>query len=104
MQIIKAARNRPKPSFHRVSRNVNHLYKVGDRVVYNAVNFGNTDLNGKTGTIIYVDNTGAPYTVQFDDWEDVHNGILDLRAEKHGAHYPTFSQWFCKEENLKKIK
>ena len=104
MQIIKAARNRPKPSFHRVSREVNHLFKVGDRVVYNAVGYGNTDLNGKVGTIIYVDNTGAPYTVQFDGWEDIHNGVHDLRAEKGGIKYPPFSQWFCKEENLKKIK
>ena len=77
-----------------------HKFKVGDRVIYNAVESGNTALDGKVGMIIYVDNTRCPYTVNFYNWSDEYNGVHDLRAEKGGIKFPPFSQWFCREENL----
>ena len=59
-----------------------HIYKVGDRVIYEARDFGNAELNGAVGTIIKIDNTGCPYTVCFDKvygfsvWDErVHKNI-----------------------------
>lgn len=104
MQIIKSARSRPKPSSKRTSASTNHLYKVGDRVVYHAVEYGNPDLDGKAGTIIFVDNTSVPYTVLFEDWCDPINGIHDLRADRDGRKYKPFAQWFSTEVNLTKVE
>lgn len=102
--LINLTKNDPKPPIRKREAVKKHKFKVGDRVVYNAVEFGNTDLDGKIGTIVYVDSTAAPYTVSFDDWRDEYNGVHDLRAEKGGAKYPPFTQWFCAEQNLTKIK
>lgn len=76
--------------------NINHKFKVGDRVVYNAVAAGNTALDGKVGMVIYVDNTRCPYTVEFDDFYDIYSGIPDHRVT--GAD--PYHGWFCREENL----
>lgn len=73
-----------------------HKFKVGDRVIYNAVESGNTALDGKVGMIIYVDNTRCPYTVEFDDFFDLYTGITDHRVK--GAD--PYHGWFCREENL----
>lgn len=79
-----------------------HKFAVGDRVVYNPVNTGNGWLKGEHGTVIYVDNTGTPYTVEFDRPMAalVGEGITDTRV-KHTGYTPKPNQsWWCKEENL----
>ena len=77
-----------------------HQFKVGDRVMYRAVEYGNSDLDGLAGTVIYVDNTRCPYTVEFDDWEDPTNGITDHRVPNRKQ----YGGWFCRPENLTKLE
>ena len=77
-----------------------HQFKVGDRVMYKAVECGNGDLDGLTGTVIYVDGTRCPYTVEFDNWTDPHNGITDHRAKNRKQ----YGGWFCRPENLIKLE
>ena len=76
-------------------------FRVGDRVVYRAVDSGNTDLDGWAGTVIYVDGTQAPYTVRFDEY--YHGGITDERCPPRGGVRRAAAggdDWFCREENL----
>lgn len=70
-----------------------HKFRLGDRVVYRITDGGpgNTELNGWHGTVIYVDNTPAPYTVEFDE-----------RAKSVGHHPKSFHGWFCREGNLQR--
>lgn len=71
-----------------------HIYKVGDRVIYEARDFGNAELNGAVGTIIKIDNTGCPYTVCFDKVYGF--SVWDERVHKKYRD----RLWWCKEENL----
>ena len=71
-----------------------HIYKVGDRVIYQARDFGNAELNGAMGTIIKIDNTGCPYTVCFDKVYGF--SVWDERVHKKYRD----RLWWCKEENL----
>lgn len=77
-------------------------FKVGDRVVYNAVISGNGWLNGMIGRVIYVDSTRCPYTVEFD--EPLSGGVTDYRARENGINPKPFHGWFCREDNLTKHK
>lgn len=73
-------------------------FAVGDRVVYNAREAGVGWMNGMHGTVIYVDGTRCPYTVEFD--EKLVGGVTDERAAR-GSFKPRYGQsWFCREENL----
>lgn len=83
---------------------VEQKLKVGDRVIYYAETWGNGDLNGRVGTVIYVDNTRCPYTVEFSDWVDVINAVTDYRARKNGIEPKQYHGWFCRPENLKKLE
>lgn len=74
-------------------------YKVGDRVVYRAVESGNTDLDGRCGTVVLVDSTAAPYTVRFD--EPYVDAVRDMRCG--GSTTERWHDWWCKEENLSPI-
>ena len=75
-----------------------HKFRVGDRVVYYARNFGDGFLNGKHGTVIYVDGTRCPYTVEFDD--EIEEGLTDNRVLKVGIIPRRWHSRFCREENL----
>ena len=83
-------------------KNIKHKFAVGDRVIYNPVETGNGWLAGEHGTVIYVDDTGTPYTVEFDRTMAAlgGEGITDMRAKKHGYTPRPLNGWFCKEENL----
>lgn len=81
-----------------------YKFKVGDRVMYKAIECGNGDLDGLTGTVIYVDGTRCPYTVEFDDWSDVMNAVTDYRARKYGIEPQPYHGWFCRPENLIKLE
>lgn len=85
-----------------MKKTTKHKFAVGDRVIYNPVATGNGWLAGEHGTVIYVDNTGTPYTVEFDrNLGDLGGyGITDMRAKKHGYTPRPLNGWFCKEENL----
>lgn len=76
-----------------------HKFKVGDRVVYRAVESGNTDLDGRCGTVVLVDSTAAPYTVRFD--EPYVDAVRDMRCG--GSTTERWHDWWCKEENLSPI-
>lgn len=76
-------------------KQTNHKFKIGDRVVYHAVHFGNNDLDGMTGTIVMVDNTGCPYTVRLD--EPYIDSVRDTRIKGNKNHDRL---WWCQEENL----
>ena len=76
-------------------------FKVGDRVVYNAVISGNGWLNGMIGRVIYVDSTRCTYTVEFD--EPLSGGVTDYRAREHGINPKQFHGWFCREEHLEGV-
>lgn len=79
-----------------------HKFRLGDRVVYRITDGGpgNTELEGWHGTVIYVDNTPAPYTVEFD--ERYPDGVTDERAKSVGHHPKSFHGWFCREGKLQK--
>lgn len=91
-------RNRPKPKAAVMENKP--VFKVGDRVTYYAGEYGNGLLNGKTGTVIYVDGTRWPYTVEFDFVVDVNMAVTDYRARKHGIEPKPFHGWFCRPEHL----
>ena len=59
---------------------------------------GCADLDGRHGRVIYVDNTDAPYTVEFD--EPIGIGITDDRAIENGILPQHGQGWFCMEANL----
>ena len=52
-------------------------YKIGDRVIYHPIRNGNEDLEGWTGTVVYVDNTKVPYTIRLD--HPYIDGLTDAR-------------------------
>lgn len=71
-------------------------YAVGDRVVYRANEYGNSDIDGWEGTVIFVDGTACPYTVRFDAaWL---GGLTEDRTGNANAN--SMRCWFCREENL----
>lgn len=74
------------------------LFKVGDRVIYRPVNTGNGWLAGEHGTVVYIDSTAAPYTVEFD--RPFADAITDYRLREIGKEPKYSCGWFCKEENL----
>lgn len=80
------------------------VFKVGDRGIYHVNLWGNGDLNGLVGTVIYVDDTRCPYTVEFDGFYDVANAVTDYRARKHGIEPRQYHGWFCRPENLTKLE
>ena len=79
-----------------------HKFKIGDRVVYRITDggAGNTDLEGWHGTVIFIDNTRCPYTVEFDD--AYRNGVTDYRCRKNRREPKLWHGWFCREGNLHK--
>ena len=83
-------------------REQEHKFRLGDRVVYNTAETGNGWLNGMEGTVIYVDNTRCPYTVEFD--VPLADGITDSRAARPGFQPRQWHGWFCREDNLTLIK
>lgn len=68
-------------------------------MVYRAVESGNTDLDGRCGTVVLVDSTAAPYTVRFD--EPYVDAVRDMRCG--GSTTERWHDWWCKEENLSPI-
>lgn len=85
-----------------MKKTTKHKFAVGDRVIYNPVETGNGWLAGEHGTVIYVDNTGTPYTVEFDrNLGDLGgDGITDFRVKDSGYAAKKNQSWWCKEENL----
>ena len=81
-----------------------HQFKVGDRVTYQAVSTGNADLNGWRGTVIFVDNTRCPYTVEFDRKYNDQDAVTDYRARQLGIEPKPYHGWFCRPENLTKLE
>lgn len=75
-----------------------HKFAIGDRVIYNPVRSGNGWLAGEHGTVIYVDDTGTPYTVEFD--RQFYEGVTDFRTRERGYEPKYSCGWCCKEENL----
>lgn len=75
-----------------------HKFKVGDRVVYRANVYGDGWLSGMEGTVIYVDNTCCPYTVEFD--VPLADGVTDNRAITEDFKPRMWHGRFCREENL----
>lgn len=73
-----------------------HKYKIGDRVVYHAVHFGNSELDGRTGTIVMIDDTGCPYTVRLD--EPYAFSVRDTRIKGYTKNHGRL--WWCQEANL----
>lgn len=71
-------------------------FKVVDRVIYHPLRHGNEDLEGWTGTVVYVDDTDCPYTVRFDD--TFMDGLTDRRFSTKEQDRDRC--WFCREENL----
>jgi hypothetical protein len=61
-----------------MNKTTEHKFAVGDRVIYRPKRTGNGWLAGEHGTVIYVDNTEAAYTVEFD--APVAEGNTDYRA------------------------
>lgn len=76
----------------------NHKFAVGDRVIYNPKRTGNGWLAGEHGTVIYIDNTEACYTVEFD--RQFYEGVTDFRTRERGYEPRPNCGRFCKEENL----
>ena len=71
-------------------------YAIGDRVIYRAREFGNTDIDGWEGIVIFVDGTACPYTVRFDEaWI---GGLTELRVGSLAKN--SMRCWFAKECNL----
>jgi hypothetical protein len=81
-----------------MNKTTEHKFAVGDRVIYRPKRTGNGWLAGEHGTVIYVDNTEAAYTVQFD--VPVAEGNTDYRARANEIEPKPWHGWFCKEENL----
>lgn len=59
-----------------------YKFAIGDRVIYNPVRSGNGWLKGEHGTVIYIDNTEACYTVEFD--RQFYEGVTDFRTRERG--------------------
>ena len=59
-----------------------HKFAVGDRVIYNPVNTGNGWLAGEHGTVIYIANPEACYTVEFN--RQFYEGVTDFRTRERG--------------------
>ena len=75
-------------------------FSVGDRVVYHANVYGNTELDGCTGEIIFIDGTECPYTVRFD--EPYLAGVTEERVGN--VRDNSMRCWFCREENLSLVE
>lgn len=75
----------------------NNVFSVGDRVEYHPTNgYGDNCLDGKRGTVVFVDWTSCGITVQFDDPID---GFTELRGDtviNNCRH--------CAVENLKSVR
>ncbi len=93
-------RQPPPPTLH-----------LGDRVRYiiPAGGMGNTDLEGCTGTVVYIDTTAIPVTVQLD--EPYPDAVPELRVRDPRATDADWRQyrvinncWFCRAENLMRIE
>ncbi|MBR0443662.1 MAG: hypothetical protein IIX15_04910 [Clostridia bacterium] len=88
---IGAAAMRKKNSARSAGR-----FAVGDRVVYRANEYGNSDIDGWEGVVIFVDGTACPYTVRFDEaWL---GGMSEERLGNRERN--SMRCWFCREENL----
>ena len=71
-------------------------FAVGDRVIYHASVYGNTDIDGWEGVVIYVDGTHCPYTVRFEQ-----SWVVGMTEERLSDTRASFMRcWFCREENL----
>jgi hypothetical protein len=81
-----------------MNKTTEHKFAVGDRVIYRPKRTGNGWLAGEHGTVIYVDNTEAAYTVEFDN--PIGEGATDYRTRDNGIEPKPWHGWFCKEENL----
>lgn len=75
-------------------------FKVGDRVVYNAREAGCGWMNGMRGTVVFVDGTRCPYTVEFDD--KLPGGLTDERVKTKRYVPVSGRHWFCQEANLER--
>lgn len=77
-------------------RDKTERFAVGDRVVYHPNVYGNADIDGWVGTIIYIDHTAIPYTVRFDvAW---CGGMSEERVAAKDSN--SMRCWYCREENL----
>lgn len=91
---IGAAAMRKKNSARSAGR-----FAVGDRVIYRANEYGNSDIDGWEGVVIFVDGTACPYTVRFDEaWL---GGMTEERLGNKEAN--SGRCWFCKECNLEAV-
>jgi hypothetical protein len=80
-------------------RDKTERFAVGDRVVYHPNTYGNADIDGWVGTIIYIDHTAIPYTVRFDvAW---CGGMSEERVAARDS--TSMRCWYCREENLEAV-
>ena len=80
-------------------RDKTERFAVGDRVVYHPNVYGNADIDGWIGTIIYIDHTAIPYTVRFDvAW---CGGMSEERVASKDSN--SMRCWYCREENLEAV-
>jgi DNA-binding CsgD family transcriptional regulator/uncharacterized coiled-coil protein SlyX len=80
-------------------RDKTERFAVGDRVVYHPNTYGNADIDGWVGTIIYIDHTDIPYTVRFDvAW---CGGMSEERVAARDS--TSMRCWYCREENLEAV-
>ena len=71
-----------------------HRFKVGDRVIYHVGSgVGYDMLDGRVGTVIGVDTSNLPYTVEFD--EEFPDAMEDLFFGGKPGHC-----WCCADERL----
>lgn len=71
-----------------------HRFKVGDRVIYHvASGVGYDVLDGCVGTVIGVDSSNLPYTVEFDD--EFPDAMEDMFFGGEKGHC-----WCCSSERL----
>lgn len=74
-------------------------FRIGDRVVYRANEYGNSDIDGWEGVVIFVDGTACPYTVRFDEaWI---GGMTEQRVGNIAKN--SGRCWFAKECNLEAV-
>jgi hypothetical protein len=75
-------------------------FSVGDRVIYHANVYGNADIDGWIGEVIYVDGTHCPYTVRFEQ-----SWVGGMTEERLSDTRESFMRcWFCREENLSPVE
>lgn len=88
-------------SGERMRRNA---FKVGDWVWYIIPpgGIGNSALEGRTGTVVYIDGSRAPITIRLD--ESYIDAVSECRLVLNERRRVILNCWFCKAENLERLR